>query len=543
MIGATMSREEIRQECERLAELGRRQYCPNGEPEKFSDDDETEYEDPEFELENEEPDDRVMFSTDAVLKFLHDNQVGDAEVFKQLYRGKSIYDHAAASWYLWNGHYWKADETQQAFSDVQMISDIYRLELQRLSWRINSEKTQDREKKDCIEIEKRLRKRISDIQTRQRANDILIHARSGSNGLATSGSEWDAKPTLLCCSNGVLDLDSGEFRSGLPEDMIISHCDTEWRGADEKCPTWERFILEVMNSDISRVAFLKRALGYCASGLNVERFLMIFHGLAQNGKGTVLETLYQVLGDYSSEIPAETLLIGGRETGASARPDLMLMRGKRLCWASETNKNREIDGAKIKWLSGGDSIVCRQLFGKMVSFEQTAKIILLTNNQPKIDGNDKAIWARVLLIPFDLTFVPEPSTPNERKRDKYLKDKLLEEKSGILAWLYQGYQEWKRVGLAPPDSIKAATSKYREDNSTLRQFLTDCCIVAPGVRVKPSDLYAKYEDFCSENGLEQDRKQPFFNEISSLFKKERTYSGRWYIGIGLKAEHDDTMSD
>jgi phage/plasmid-associated DNA primase len=46
------------------------------------------------------------------------------------------------------------------------------------------------------------------------------------------------------------------------------------------------------------------------------------------------------------------------------------------------------------------------------------------------------LWERVLLIPFNLSFVnePDPLKPNERKADLHLLEKLKAEAPGILAW-------------------------------------------------------------------------------------------------------------
>lgn len=535
--GQQWAKEEIRAEAERLAEQERAHFCPENQPGAMDE--------PDTESGPKEQSALragVRFNSELVLKCLGMNQIGDAEIFKAIHRGVFLFDFAAGQWNQWQGQFWGPDRTEAAAAGVQAVTDVYRYQCDRTSWLINAEKAKPEPDKAnlsrLMEQEKALRQRIQKLQSRQWINDVLILARGGPDGLGTPGDQWDKNHLLLSCPNGVLELETGLFRDGQPGDMILTHTEIDSKGADEPAPTFERFMLEIMDNDPVMVAFLQRALGYCLSGLSVERVLFIFYGAnGQNGKGTLLETLYKILGAFSGGIPAETLLAASKgASGAGARPDLMLLRGKRLVWCSETNKARALDAAVTKWITGGDTITCRTVFKDFTSFEQTAKIILLTNHKPKVDGNDPAVWHRLLLIPFALTFVENPKLFHERKRDKSLMEKLLKESSGILSWLYHGFRQWQTQGINPPEKVLAATNDYRAENNSIVQFLTECCLVMAGVRCKPTELFEAYQQFCTDAGLEQDNQQGFFAEMKNRFSSERTHGGRWYTGISLKVD-------
>jgi putative DNA primase/helicase len=161
-----------------------------------------------------------------------------------------------------------------------------------------------------------------------------------------------------------------------------------------------------------------------------------------------------------------------------------------------------------------------------------------TNHKPKVDGNDPALWHRLLLIPFVLTFVENPKLPHERKRDKHLMDRLLKESSGILAWLYQGFRQWQEQGLNPPEKVMAATNEYRAENNSIMQFLSECCLVMPGVRCKPIELFTAYQQFCIDAGLEQDNQQSFYAEMKNKFERGKGRERRCYLGVALKAEFE-----
>jgi len=482
----------------------------------------------------------IQFDSAFVLRCLSKNQVGDAEIFQAIHRDMLIYDHAAGAWFKWAGHYFKLDKTEGYITKIQAICQIYELELQRTSWRANSIRARGEPADKSLEVlEKALRARLTALQSKSRIMDVLTLARAGDGGLSTSGDLWDANQLLFPCLNGVLELETGHFRPGKPSDMILTHCEAEWLGKDEPCPNFKRFMLEIQNNDAVVVSFIQRILGYCMTGLSVERVLIILYGArGQNGKGSLLELMKKILGKLAAEIPVETLLASGKEaSGAAPRPDVLLMRGKRIVWCSETNKQKPLDVARCKLISGGDTQVARNLHANFVEFEQTAKVFMLSNHKPKADGTDDALWLRLLLIPFILSFVANPKQEHERQRDEFIQEKLVKEASGILAWLYKGYLEWRRIGLSPPEQVLMATQDFRNENDSISEFINDCCIVSPGIRAKPTELYQAFQKFCAdEGGIEPENQQSFFSYLKTRFKREKNVRGRWYLGISLKSE-------
>ena len=481
---------------------------------------------------------QITVSSDRIIECLGRNQLGDSELFQMLNKDKFIFDHSAGRWMQWQGHYWSEDKIEAAEEAVRGVAGIYEAEMWRVSRRANDAISAGNRDAKAEALEKALRKRINDLRCRSRVADVLLLARQGYSGLATDGANWDKKPTLLAVLNGVVDLANGIAYDGNPSDMLITHANARWEGDDAPCPTFRRFIGELFDGDDETINFVQRLLGYCASGLMSERILPVFYGAnGQNGKGTLLETLHRVLGDFTAEIPSETLLDGGKDvSGASARPDLMSLRGKRLCWCSETNRKRMLDSAKSKWLTGGDTIVCRPLYGQMTSFEPTAKIIMLSNFRPMADGSDNALWYRLVLVPFNLSFVENPTLPHERQRDANLQEKLVSEGSGILAWLWAGFFAWQQHGLCPPDSVRAATEEFRNENDSISQFLAEKCLIMPGVRVKAADIYESYQSFCSAEGLNKEGVKSFSSVIKNKFSLERNKSGRWYIGVAMRLD-------
>ena len=259
----------------------------------------------------------------------------------------------------------------------------------------------------------------------------------------------------------------------------------------------------------------------------------------------MLETLKYALGPLAGPVPSE-LLLKQRDSKNPDAPSasLMALRGKRIVWASETERGRQFSTQRVKWLCGGDTIVGRDPFGRrQVEFSPTHSIFLLTNDKPRADASDSAFWSRVLLIPFRFTFVDNPQGPHERKRDPHLLEKLKAEAPGILAWLIRGCLEWQRQGLNPPEIVRVSTEQYRQDEDQLARFIDECCIVKAGAEVKAGDLFKVYRAWCDESGERSTNVRVFGEEVGKKFDSFRRNTGWHYMGLGIltktKVEGDE----
>ena len=305
-------------------------------------------------------------SSDAILKALNSNEDGDAHPFIDLYRGRFLFDHSGGQWFEWVGHFWREDTIDRATEALTAVIDLYGTEAGRQQWeRVKAEKARqnDRAKKHAA-TEDTLLKRIRALQAKTRKENVLFLARTGGASLGISGEEWDRDPWLLACLNGLIDLRTGEHRPGRPEDFLRTVSPGEWRGLNELAPTWERFLTEIF-ADRELISYVRRLFGYCTTGRATEHVLPILWGKGRNGKGTLLETLAYVLGAYAGQVEAELLLKQklSRHSGGPTS-DLMTLRGKRLVWASETDEGRGLKAGKLKWLTGGDTLTGREVFGR-----------------------------------------------------------------------------------------------------------------------------------------------------------------------------------
>jgi putative DNA primase/helicase len=171
----------------------------------------------------------------------------------------------------------------------------------------------------------------------------------------------------------------------------------------------------------------------------------------------------------------------------------------------------------------------RRLYENSYEFDPTWKIWLATNYKPVVRGTDPAIWSRIKLVPFDVSF--------EGREDKTLKTALLAELPGILNWAVEGCLRWQEDGLQLPASVMNATAEYRADSDQTRRFITEVCIEGEYASGMARNLYAAYRKWATDAGEEPVSETAFGRRLSEHgFTKRHTEKGAKYEGIGLRSD-------
>lgn len=154
------------------------------------------------------------------------------------------------------------------------------------------------------------------------------------------------------------------------------------------------------------------------------------------------------------------------------------------------------------------------------------------NHLPTFKGIDFGIERRPRVIPFDRRF-------EDHEQDKRMAEKLLTELSGILAWVVEGCQRWRKRGLDPPEAVSLATRRYRDENNHLPAFVEDQYVKREGTQVTVQALKQDYAGWCLEQGeaaLDYQRKVvPFLEQVWKL-TRGHTKAGWVWLGI---AQHRD----
>jgi len=234
------------------------------------------------------------------------------------------------------------------------------------------------------------------------------------------------------------------------------------------------------------------------------------------------------MGDNAKQIQPETILVNNRSSGG-ASSDIARLHRARFVTCAELNEGVRLNEGIIKQITGDDRITARFQFEREFEFKPNFKFWMGTNHKPIIRGTDTGIWRRIHLIPFHVTIPKE-------EVDKNLPYLLRRELPGILAWAVQGCLLWRKEGLEKPSAVEAATKEYRNEMDVLSAWLDDCCVLDNNARETPSDLYQCYAQWADDNNEYKMSSRKFAQEIAKRFKKSKSGSNHYYLGIKILDE-------
>jgi putative DNA primase/helicase len=163
----------------------------------------------------------------------------------------------------------------------------------------------------------------------------------------------------------------------------------------------------------------------------------------------------------------------------------------------------------------------------------------MTNHKPNAPADDFAFWQRMHLVPFKLSFVKRtPKRENERPADPDMENRLMEEASGILAWLVRGCLQWQQIGLAPPVQVLEANKDYQANEDNVGAFLDNCCVVDQdneSMHEGATPLYDAFETWWKKYVSKYPMKQKKFGQamVKKGFRREKVGGVYRYYGIGL----------
>lgn len=422
--------------------------------------------------------------------------LGNAERFVALHGGVVRYDHTSGKWYRWNGRHWEKDEEGR-------VVELGKETIRGIHGEAEFVRTAD-ERWD-------LNRHANSSESRTRINNMLELAKT-EVGVSITSERLDKDRHLFNLANGTYDLHADLFRPHSPEDHITKIADLSFDPAAE-APVWAKFLQRIFDGDEELIRFVQRCVGYSLSGDVSEQCLFFAYGTGKNGKTVFFEVLKLIFGDYWQKAPAELLMLRSSE---GIPNDIARLQGARFVVASEIQEGRSLNEAKIKDLTGGDTIVARYLHHEFFEFSPTHKLWIFGNHKPNIRGTDDGIWRRIMLIPFAVTIPEEERIPMSE-----LIATMRGELSGILNWALGGYREYRSTGLAPPGIVKSATDTYRAEMDLIGEFIEERCIAREGGFVMAKVLYAAYLKWCNDRG-EHSLRMIQFNERM----RERGYADR-----------------
>jgi putative DNA primase/helicase len=368
--------------------------------------------------------------------------------------------------------------------------------------------------------------------TKQSRNASRVNAAvklSVAFGLTYSSTEWAPNRHLVNCANGVLDLDKGELLKHDPKYLMVHTLGAAY-DPDATCPQFERFMEQAVPSAEMR-RYVQRALGYSLLGDADQRSIFLIHGPSGTGKSTLIETMREIFGDYGITAGAGAFRASTNQQGPTA--DLHMLRGRRFVTTSETAEGASFDEDLLKRLSGRDRVSSRTLYQEAVEWTPECTLWIATNNPPKFNSDDDAIWRRTKLIPFTTVFRGEGEVTD------FARKMLLPEAAGILNWLLAGLRDFQAAGLQEPQEVQQLAAEQRHDSDSVARFLDDkisdgVLLEGPEYRIGVNALYIQYQNWAHSVGEKTLGNRRFGLRVQSVRGTERTREGTnaFWPGLG-----------
>jgi putative DNA primase/helicase len=367
---------------------------------------------------------------------------------------------------------------------------------------------------------------------------LLVQAQ-GAPGLSLDPDVLDGDIYALCTPSGVVDLRNGELRK--PDPLADMHSRaTTVAPQPLPVPRWDRFLRDTFGDDekgLETIGFLHLLLGYSITGDVGAQVLPFLYGSGANGKSVLLDVLTQLLGDYANAAPPGFLMEKGKFSEHST--ELTELHGRRIVVCSELKPNDKFNEARVKLLTGGDTITARRMRQNFFTFTPTHKLWLLGNHRPEVGTGGHAFWRRMRIIPF------ERRVPDARKIDNLAAELVRDEGPGILHWLIEGATRYlaARDPLTGPATVRVATAAYQTTEDHVGRFLEECCLRSEDaeLRVEQKVLYEAYGRWCSEEDIRPSSSRAFAGRIrqelglASPAEMIKNNATKLYPGLGLLA--------
>lgn len=337
--------------------------------------------------------------------------------------------------------------------------------------------------------------------------------------IASDTTSWDRDPWLLNTPDGVVDLRTGRVEPHSPDAGMTKMTTVSPGGS---CPNWLRFVERAAGGDAALVDHYKRACGYALTGLTVEHALFFLHGTGGNGKTTFVDAIGGIMGTYHSIAPTEMLMAS---RGDRHPTELAMLVGARLVTAVETEEGRHWAEAKLKQLTGGDRIAARFMRMDFFEYKPQFKLMVMGNHKPMLYSVDEAIRRRMNLWPFTVTI-----TAAEKRAD--LGEVLREEWAGILQWMVEGCLMWAASGLRAPESVKAATDAYLDNEDVFGQWLGEETVRKPDAFTSSSRLFTRWRKWAEDRGESVGSMKKMVEKMAGRgYQQKRTNTGNGFTGV------------
>ncbi len=376
-----------------------------------------------------------------------------------------------------------------------------------------------------------------------RCNDV-IHSLLTESFI--SGEKINEDKHRLNMKNGILNIRTGKLDPHASDFISTIRIPIEYDSKAE-CPLFIETLGQIFADDVGKISVLQEFMGYCLTPNNSHQVALLNVGEGANGKSVLFSVFEKIVGkENCSSVPMECF--GNRHYIAQ-------LSGKLVNISIESEAKKAIHDANFKAIVSGDTITADRKYGQPFEFNPFVKLIFAMNDLPRVDDKTDAFFRRLIIIRYTQQF-------QGKKDDRNLKNKLLEELSGILNWMIEGLGNLENRGRFQVTSkMRMDVEKYRIEQNNVLQFVSEECAVRgvsksglkrKTLKFKKSNgkilnnewsvtkklLYIRYVEYCESSGCFPLSKINFGRHLKKHFAKiEESRGSTGHIWINIKLKH------
>lgn len=357
-----------------------------------------------------------------------------------------------------------------------------------------------------------------DTQIRQLKGRLLVPER-----------EWN-QASKLVFENGTLDLRSSEFIEGFQRESFNTSVLPYGYDPSASFSNWLRFLEQALEQDTRAIELLQAFIKWVLvpkpkdKKAQIEKCLDII-GPKGTGKGTFLDVLIGLVG--SDNVGAI-----GQSTFKDAN-----------CLADLSDKKLSIDTDAFGYLANvglfnkvvsNEPVPIRRLYKDYITGRLGTVIVRAYNRVLEVPDGAEGLDRRIIALHFN---------HKPKEVDLNLSDKLRQELPGIFQWAWNlPLSEAKRrlMAAGEVEAVRDASVKRFEANNPEFCFLRE--VFPEGNKVKVSDLYASYSDWCKETGVSQKKRRKFMEALQQFGVNSTRSTGGFYWADIPNMNDFDTIS-
>ncbi len=345
--------------------------------------------------------------------------------------------------------------------------------------------------------------------------NVIAEAEDKFSKLGFAGM-LDKDPLVRGVANGVLKLSQRgqgpQLIQGYHTHMVSQYTDVSYIAFDPYDPLTKKILITLRkmfpDNEPDSFRFTMYYLASTLDGNPKESMFMLMIGVGSNGKTFLVELHASAIGNiYGVKLPLSYLT--AKSTSAdTATPATMLLKTATFARFSESEKHEVLNAARMKEITGQETIAGRKLHQDMVNFKPRCHYLVTSNHDFDITSHDWGTWRRMCYNPLKIRFVDvaneklDPKDPYQREADDSITDTWTADPQvrgrylGFMVWmhfwLYHTPEYKGKVKRVPHPHIAFETEKYRRRQDIISSFLAQRL-----VKIKNTDDNADQDNMYS----------------------------------------------